>query len=203
MDRVTIKERARFLLSTYRGPSVGVYLLFTALSAVVGGVTFGFAALVLLPPLQVGVCIFFLGAWRAQQPPVESLFYGFRQYLQSLIALLWAGLLTFLWSLVFIIPGIVRALAYSLTPYLVAEYPNLEPRRAVELSMAITDGHKAEILVMFLSFLGWLLLSGLTFGILHVAYVGPYMQLSFAGLYESLLADALDRGVVTEADLIV
>lgn len=201
MDRVSIKERARFVLKTQQGNSIGILVLYTVLIAVVGGVTAGLGDIFLAPPLMVGLSLYFLGVWRAENPGFETLFTPFNRYVQSLVGVLWMYLWTFLWSLLFIIPGIIKSYAYSLTPYLIADYPDMDPRKALKLSMAITDGHKAEIFVMQMSFLGWLLLSGFTFGILYIIYVGPYMQTAMAGQYESLLADALERGVISQEDL--
>ncbi len=200
-ERTAIKERARALLRANWGNCIGAYVLYTVGVAVVTGATLGFGALFLAPPLLIGLTAFFLDIWRERDPQLETLFTGFRRYSQSLISVLWTQLFTFLWSLLFVIPGIIKSLAYSMTPYLVADYPDLNPRRALKVSMAITDGHKAEIFVMYLSFFGWMLLSGLTMGILQIVYVGPYTQMAVAGLYEALLRDALERGAITEADL--
>lgn len=202
-DRALIKQRAKDMLRTYWGPCIGVLVLYGMLVAVVGAATLGLGELFLMPPLLVGFCLFYLGVWRGKTPPFETLFGGFSRYTQSLIGILWMYLWTFLWSLLFVIPGLIKALAYSMTPYLLADYPDLDPRKALKVSMAITDGHKAEILVMSLSFLGWMILSGFTMGILYIVYVGPYFQLSMAGLYEALLDDAFDRGAVSQADLII
>lgn len=200
-DRATIKDRSRAILREYRGPSVGVYVLYCVLIAVVAGVSFGLGDLFLAPPLYVGLSMFYLGVWRRQQPAFETLFSGFQRYTQTLVGILWMYLMTFLWSLLFIIPGIVKSLAYSMTPYLLADYPDIEARRAIKVSEAITMGHKAEVFVMYLSFIGWHILGGLTFGILEFLFVAPYQQISLAGLYEQLLADALEDGRITQADL--
>jgi uncharacterized membrane protein len=67
--------------------------------------------------------------------------------------------------------------------------------------MRMTAGHKGKIFVMGLSFIGWLLLSALTGGILYIFYVGPYMNTSFAGMYEELKNNALRTGVVRPEEL--
>lgn len=200
-DRITIKERAKAMLRQYWGTSIGAYVLYSVLIAALGALTLGIGELFLAPPLLVGVTMFFLGVWRGEQPLFETLFGGFRRYAQALVGILWMSLWTLLWSLLFVIPGIVKAYAYSMTPYLIADNPDLDPRKALRVSMAITAGHKAEIFVMQLSFFGWMLLSAFTLGILQLVYVGPYMQVAMAGLYESLLEDALERGIIAEADL--
>lgn len=200
-DRATIKDRSRAVLREYRGPSIGVYVLYAVLIAVVTGATFGFGDFFLVPPLFVGLTMFYLHVWRRQQPQFETLFAGFYRYTQSLVGILWMYLWTFLWSLLFIIPGIVKGLAYSMTPYLLSDYPDIDPRHALRVSMKITDDHKAEIFVMQLSFIGWHMLSAFTLGILQIVFVAPYQQIAMAGLYEQLLAEALEEGDITEADL--
>lgn len=200
-DRVAIKERAKEMLRDYRGNCIGVYVLYTVLVAISAAVLYGLGSLFLEPPLLIGISLFSLYVYRGEKPGFETLFSGFNRYVQSLVSMLWMDLWIFLWSLLFIIPGIYKALAYSMTPYLVADHPNLDPRRALKISMIITKGRIAEILVMYLSFFGWILLSALTLGILQIVHVGPYMQISLAGQYEMILADALETGVITEQDL--
>lgn len=200
-DRVLVKEKARQRLREFRGTCIGVYVLYSALAFVVGGATWGLAVLFLSPPLMVGYSFFNIGVWRGETPPFETLFCGFRRYTQSLVAVLWMYLWVFIWSLLLFIPGIVKFLAYSMTPYLVSQYPDIDPKRALKVSMAITNGRKAEIFVMYLSFLGWALLSSLTLGILAVLFVAPYQQIALAGMYETMVADALERGVIYDEDL--
>ena len=113
----------------------------------------------------------------------------------------WMSLWIILWSLLLVIPGIIKALAYFLTPYILADCPNVRATDALKLSMRITKGHKGDIFVMVLSFIGWLILSGFTFGILYIVYVGPYMNATYAGYYLELREKALRDGVITRADL--
>lgn len=200
-DRVLVKERARMLLRSYRGISIGVIVVYTTIFCVVSAVTLGFGSLFIMPPLAVGLSMFFLGVWREENPPFETMLGGFQRYTQSLIGILWMNLWIFLWGLLLVIPGIVKALAYSMTPYLLADYPDIGPRTALKISMAMTKGRKAEIFVLYLSFLGWHILSALTLGILELVHVGPYFQISMAGLYEGLKQDAFEEGRLSEADL--
>lgn len=200
-DRVTIKGLAREKLRAYWGPSIGVLVLYTVLVAAIAAISLGLADIFLLPPLLIGLTMFYMSVWRNATPPFETLFAGFKRYTQSLVGILWMYLWTFLWSLLFVIPGIVKGYAYSMTPYLLADYPNLSPTLALKVSMAVTKGRKMEIFIMQLSFLGWMILSGLTFGILYIVYVGPYMETAMAGLYDTLMSDALADGVITTGDL--
>ena len=98
------------------------------------------------------------------------------------------------------IPAIIKEIAYSMTPFILADCPNVPATNAIKLSMRMTKGYKGEIFVMVLSFIGWWLLSGLTLGLLNIFWTGPYMETSMAGLYDELKRRALEHGTVTQAE---
>ena len=91
--------------------------------------------------------------------------------------------------MLFIIPGIVKAYAYRMVPYILKEHPELSGTQAITLSRRMMKGNKGDAFVLDLSFIGWILLSALTFGILHLFYVGPYIQATDAELYKVVRAD--------------
>ncbi len=157
--------------------------------------------LLIMPLLGVGQAWSFLRIYRNEKAEVENLFAGFKNYGHNLGGMLWMYLFTTLWTCLFIIPGIIKAIAYSFTPYLLQEYPDLGATEALKVSMKMTRGHKGEMFVMYLSFIGWELLSCLTLGILGIFYVNPYLMTSMAGLYEEYKNLALATGVVTPAEL--
>lgn len=103
-------------------------------------------------------------------------------------------LFTALWSLLFIIPGIVKSLAWSQVPYLLAENPGMSGKRARELSDQMTMGHKWDLFVLGLSFIGWNLLGALACGV-GVLFVAPYVQATYAEAYAFLRAQALEKGL--------
>lgn len=109
-------------------------------------------------------------------------------------ALMW--LYIFLWSMLLWVPGIIKAYSYSMTMYIKAENPEITPSRAIELSILMTDGHKGDLFYLHLSFLGWLLLSAVTYNILGIVYVYPYFFAAQAFAYEEIKADAAARGVI-------
>ncbi len=102
------------------------------------------------------------------------------------------GLLTFM---------IIKACSFFCTPYILGLFKGVPATGALKLSERIMEGHKMDIFVAVLSFIGWFLLSALTVGILWVFYVGPYYCATMAGFFEEFKNDALRRGVITEADL--
>jgi uncharacterized membrane protein len=186
-SRIEIKAQAKANFMNQYWVSVLAFIVYMALSSVVSGATAGIAVFLLMPPLTVGISLFSLRIYRGETGDIgEAVTAGFLDYGRSLIGMLWMYLFTFLWSLLFIIPGIVKAIAYSMTPYILADMKDVSAKDALTLSMRMTDGHKGEIFVMALSFLGWWLLSALTFGILAIFFTGPYAGVSFAGLYEEL-----------------
>ncbi len=102
---------------------------------------------------------------------------------------LWLNILvsffTFLWSLLFVIPGIIKQYSYSMAFYVLADNPELTAREALAKSKEIMQGHKLDLFVLHLSFIGWFFLVGLTFGIAAI-YVIPYMSTTVANFYNSI-----------------
>jgi len=153
-------------------------------------------------PMVIGLNYFSLSIYRGETPTIETMFTsGFSNYGRKLGGMLWMTLFTFLWMLLFIIPGIIKAIAYSMVPYILADHPNVTAKEALKISMRMTEGYKGDIFVMYLSFIGWLLLSGITFGLVGIFYSNPYMYLSFAGLYEEIKDHALETGTVHATEL--
>jgi len=104
--------------------------------------------------------------------------------------MLWRLFLNFLWFLLLIIPGIVALYAYRMVPYILADNPNIGYKRAVQLSVEMTRGHKFHIFGMDLSFIGWLLLGLIAFGV-GVLFVLPYINATNAELYAVLKQNAI------------
>lgn len=102
--------------------------------------------------------------------------------------------------LLLIIPGIYWSYCYMMVPYLLAENPYMNSRRARQLSAAMTQGEKGRIFVLGLSFLGWSLLGVLLCGI-GALFVSPYIQATYAELYAALRAKAFSQGLTSEEEL--
>lgn len=124
---------------------------------------------------------------------------GFSAWLEGFLGFLWYSLWIFLWSLLFFIPGIVKAYSYSQMFLIMAEYPKVGVTRAMRLSKILTKGYKGDLFIMSLSFLGWEILSALTFGILKL-WLTPYKSMSFVNAYHALKAHAIKAGDLTEED---
>jgi len=108
---------------------------------------------------------------------------------------------TFLWTLLCIIPGIIKGLSYFFTHNILADCPNVTARQALKISMKITHGFKMDIFVFILSWIGWYILSIFTCGILAIVYVTPYHMTADAGFYLELRDRALKEGIITEEEL--
>ena len=200
--RQEIKQIAKERLRENRGNCIGVFVLFVIAASILSGATMGLGALVLMPVLTVAACGWFTRVYRGENLSVSDWFTGmFDGFGRKWVGMFLMGLKVFLWSLLLVIPGIIKAYAYFLTPYILAEYPNVSAKDATALSDKMTKGYKMDIFVAELSFLGWILLSVLTLGILEIVYVGPYMNLTFGGIYQELKQNALANGTVKPEEL--
>ena len=198
--RSEIKQQAKKNFATQYWISVGAFVLYAMIVSFASEMIVG--TIFLVPPMIVGYYSFTLKVYRGEQGDIGDMFsVGFSNYWRNVGGILWMQLFTFLWTLLFIVPGIIKALAYFMTPYLLADTKEVAPTQALKLSMRMTKGHKGKIFVMCLSFIGWAILTVLTFGILAIFWTGPYMETSFAGMYSELKQNALDNGVVTAEEL--
>ena len=201
-NRSEVKRYAAQLLSKRYWPLVGVCFLVPLLSQLVGAIGLGIFALLVSGPLTVGLGMYCLRVWRGEETSLEQVFTdGFSNYGHTLGGTLRMALFTFLWSLLFVIPGIVKGFAYSMTPYILGDCPKVSATDALKLSMRMMKGHKFEYFVLQLSFIGWGLLSALTLGILNIFYVSPYFNLSCAGYYALRKEQALADGTITMEEL--
>ncbi len=177
------------IVNPFQGVPLGVYLAFAAgallIGLVVAAASFAVDAF-LLNPLEVGSRKFFLTNLN-RPAETKELASGFdNNYLQGVKTMFLRDLFTCLWSLLFVIPGIVKSYEYRMIPYLIAENPQMGYKAAFAESKRLTDGQKWNMFVLDLSFLGWDLLSAMTFGLLSLFYVGPYRAATEAALYEAL-----------------
>ncbi|MBQ9538124.1 MAG: DUF975 family protein [Treponema sp.] len=142
----------------------------------------------------------FIDLWKTRDPlPFSAFISAFSLWFKGALAMLWYYLWVFLWSLLFFIPGIVKAYAYSQIFFIIAENPKIGVRKAMKISIEITRGYKGDLFIMDLSFIGWEILTGLTGGLLYL-YVMPYMQMSKTNAYKMLKAMALQSGRLRPED---
>ena len=141
-------------------------------------------------PLSWGLTVSLLRNHREESVDLENLFDGFRggRYTRVFCALFLVNLFTFLWALLLIIPGIMKAFSYALTPYILLDEPELTARQAIARSCEIMQGRRWKLFCLYLSFIGWGILCLLTFGI-GFLWLVPYMNASVAAFYEDARAE--------------
>lgn len=158
-------------------------------------------AILVLNPLEIGVRYYFLESTQMRFR-LENIVHGFTngRYKNLVITMLLRSIYNTLWYLLLIIPGIVKSYSYAMVPYLLAENPGIPPSRAIEMSMQMTSGHKWQMFVLDLSFIGWFLLGALALGIGSL-FVLPYFNTTHAELYVALRTIALDRQIISLQEL--
>lgn len=185
MDRKLIKNQAKELINVDYWMFVGVYAVYTAIISALSG-SYGVALLILGGPITVGFISYILKLKRNNNAKFVDLFSGFQSFGKYLVTFLLVSLFTFLWTLLFIIPGIIKGLSYSQALYLIYDNPNMSPKEAIKKSQEMMNGHKKELFILELSFIGWHLLGIITLGIVEIFYVGPYYNSALAIYYENL-----------------
>ena len=147
--------------------------------------------------LKMGGYRFFILNQTAQ-PGIGTLLDGFRSghYVNIVLTMFLRDLFTALWSLLLVVPGIVKHYEYLMVPYIIAENPAMDYKEAFQISKQMMDGEKMEAFIMDLSFLGWYLLSAVTCGLLAILYVNPYVQASFAEMYTFNKQKAYQEGYI-------
>ena len=132
-----------------------------------------------------------LGFYRGEMETATDDMLGYvktkESYMRSLSVGALTYLYTFLWSLLFVIPGIVKAYSYAMTYFIAKENPDLTAEQAILASMKMMSGNKMKLFLLDLSFIGWIILSIFTFGIGFI-FVAPYMANARAAFYEELAA---------------
>lgn len=142
-------------------------------------------AFVFTGPITVGVAFFHLKIAREEEVDINMLFEGFKMFGKALGAYLLMMIAIFIGVLLLIIPGIIAALGLSQTFYILNDDPEIGIVDALKFSWELTDGHKFDLFILGLRFLGWILLSILTLGI-GFFFLIPYMNVTFAKFYNSI-----------------
>ena len=172
--------KARKSLENKWDVAVGAYFLYMIILGAGSEV-----GLVIGGPMQLGSSEFSLNLARGKKADYPQIFNGFSNFVESLVAYLWMVLFILLWALLLIIPGIIAAIAYSQTFYILSENKNMKGREALDKSKAMMEGHKWKFFMLTVRFFGWFLLSILTFGI-GFLFLVPYMHVTFAHFYDDL-----------------
>ena len=136
--------------------------------------------------LEVG-CRGFFSRSMTEDPELGLIADGFTQnYWNCVKTQFLKSLFIGLWSLLFVIPGVIKAYEYRMVPYLLAEHPEMSSGEIFARSKEMMQGNKWDTFVLDISFVGWVLLSGITFGVLYIFWVGPYIAATDAALYHRI-----------------
>jgi uncharacterized membrane protein len=147
-----------------------------------------FIGSLLTVPFTLSFAQVFLNVSRDVKPELADFFGGYKQAGKAIALQVLITIFTSLWSLLFIIPGIVKSISYSLSFYVLADRPELTALEALNISKELTKGHKMEIFITYLSFIGWFILCSIPYvgQILQFAYVTPYLNTTMAHIYRTL-----------------
>lgn len=153
-------------------------------------------------PVSVGSKRFFIKNQKEKVSILELLtIFKEKGYLNAVFVMLVKEISIFLWSILLIVPGIIKSYEYYMIPYILADNPNIKRKRAFEISKQMMKGQKWKTFIFELSFILWNILSSLTFGIVGVFYANAYNSASFARLYTTLKEEAINSGIVKEDEL--
>ena len=198
MGRAELKERAKEKLKGKYGEVIKLLLVYFFIYIVAGIIIVilglnedttdllsSLAELIIGGFIYFGYMNFFLKISRNEEVTYKELFSKTSLFWHCIILSLLIGIFTLLWSLLFIIPGIIASINYSIAYYVALDNPNLGAREVLKKSKEIMNGHKMDYFILNLSFFGWAILGIFTFGLLYLWLI-PYMQVTFANFYNEI-----------------
>ena len=171
-----------FMMAASGAGELSPTFLFTALP---GTSISGIAGLLLNGAFTIGTAAFFLHLADKNNPNIRDIFSRFKPYGNTVLMNLLTTLFTVLWSLLFIIPGIVAGYSYSLTPYILAEHPEMPAMDAIKMSKNMMKGNKGKLFMLDLSFIGWFFLCILSCGIGFI-FLSPYWAAARAEFFNEV-----------------
>lgn len=187
IDRKEIKALSREQIKGNVGILFLCSLIVGAISGLLGVIPAvgAIANFIITPVLYFGLTLNFIAVSRNGDAVVERTFDGFKNFGNVWVMSFLIGLFTFLWSLLLIIPGIIKGISYSFAPYILADNPEMSGSEAINVSKSMTYGHKGELFVLGLSFFWWYVLCIITFGLASI-YVSPYICTAYANAYNKI-----------------
>ena len=203
MDRAELKANAKKSLKGHYGSAIAVLFVLGILTGIpsmfiplfkdspeqtraIASVIFSLISLIISAFLSLGAISFFLKLSRHKKVDFNELFSKTNLWVSCLVAMIMMSIFTSLWTLLLIIPGIIASYRYRLTPYVLIDNPKIGGLDAITKSQELMKGHKMELFVLDLSFIGWNILAVITFGLLYF-WLAPYMNATYASYYDSLV----------------
>ena len=172
-----LKAIAKESLKGNYGKAIGAWFLFSLMSMV------PFCS----PAMQVGYFKFNSKLVRKEDTAAGEIFEGFNLFGKALWLTIITSFFIYLWSLLFIIPGLIKVFSYSMAPYILADNPQMNAREALQSSIKLMEGKKGRLFYIGLSFIGWSLLGAITVGIAYI-WILPYMQATTAAFYNEAIS---------------
>ncbi len=188
MTREVLKQNAKQQIKGKIGILFVISLIVFAINYVATLIPFAGAianAIFITPAFSVATIMIYFKVCDYQEFKVGEIFDGFYHFWGAFKITFLVGLFTALWSLLFVIPGIVKSYSYSMALYIWTENKEMGALEAINKSKEMMDGHKMDYFVLQLSFIGWGLLTAITFGIAGI-YVVPYVYATTINFYRSL-----------------
>ncbi len=145
-------------------------------------------------PITFGYCVFALYRRRDQECGVGTLMDGFNNYGRVVLTSLLRSIYIYLWTLLLVVPGIVKSYSYAMTLFVLKDHPEMGCDEAIEASMAMMKGRKMKLFLLDLSFIGWMFLGVITGGI-GLLWVAPYMAVARAAFYEDVKGEVASNDV--------
>ena len=149
--------------------------------------TVSLAQFILRGVVQLGYTKFLLLQHDGEDYAVADLFSQFSRFTVGFLQHFLRALFVILWGLLLIIPGIIKNFSYAMTPFILTDHPELTAKEAIRRSMELMDGHKMDLFLLELSFIGWDILNIFTLGI-GSFWLNPYKNAAIAAFYRELTA---------------
>lgn len=197
-ENVVLMRMALESLKGKWGLAIGTFVIYMLISASIS-VTAQFfplaslLSLLITGPFVLGLTLFSINLSRDQDARLEQIFLGFNNFGNALAAYLLMVIFVLLWMLLFIVPGIIASISYSMTFFIMADDDSIGPMEALKKSKTMMYGYKWKYFCLGLRFFGWALLCILTLGI-GLLWLMPYMQVSMAKFYD----DIKDNPIIPE-----
>lgn len=169
----------------FRALTLTCQLLWHAPEAKLAGSLLSIPITLVLLPVQWSYVASFLRLRNGEQVKVNNLFDCFKDYTRIFVTKLLQFIYTMLWTMLFIVPGVMKSYSYAMTDFILLDDPTISDDKAIDKSMKMMEGHRMELFMLDLSFIGWALLAILTCG-LGFLLLCPYFYAAHAEFYEDL-----------------
>jgi uncharacterized membrane protein len=179
-----LRAAARSQLKGGWGEAIGLMVIYGVLMSI-ACMVFGIGEIIVGGALTFGYLGYFSRKARGEDAMIENLFDGFKLFLPTFLLFLLQSIFIMLWTLLLFVPGIIKTLSYSMSFFILRDNPDIGASAAIKASRKMMNGHKGKLFGLYISFIGWILLSMVTFGI-AMLWVTPYMTLTLANFYEDL-----------------